>query len=180
MMTWWWWVVAPYLCSCLFACPLRIDPYYLTTATNRQTTINVTTTTTTCVVSKFPNQYFRTRGLALHISLIVPVRFHALNLRIRARAHVNDLHDYDDAVVVVFRCLVKAQTLENPHELDCSIKTRPNALIMKLHVVSMFAAAILMSSWVWTRASLDNFWRLWCKCVLCVHVCVRTTCVFYS
>ncbi|XP_051975053.1 smoothened homolog isoform X2 [Xyrauchen texanus] len=48
---------------------------------------------------------------------------------------------------------------------ECAIKNRPSLLVEKINLFSMFGTGIVMSTWVWTKATILIWKRTWCRIV---------------
>ncbi|CAB0012230.1 unnamed protein product, partial [Nesidiocoris tenuis] len=46
---------------------------------------------------------------------------------------------------------------------DCRLSTRPSLAMLQLHILSLFASGMLMSTWVWTRTTLDTWSRFFAR-----------------
>ena len=66
----------------------------------------------------------------------------------------------------IFSCQANisvVQMLDNVTSSSCEMESRPSIVAMVIHVLSFFGAVIAMSSWTWTRASLEAWERLFRK-----------------
>ncbi|PIO29611.1 hypothetical protein AB205_0040210, partial [Aquarana catesbeiana] len=45
---------------------------------------------------------------------------------------------------------------------ECEIKNRPSLLVEKINLFAMFGTGIVMSTWVWTKATIIIWKRAWC------------------
>ena len=45
----------------------------------------------------------------------------------------------------------------------CEIESRPSLVAMEIHIFSYFGAGIVMSSWVWNKATKDAWARFFRK-----------------
>ncbi|KAI7791837.1 protein smoothened [Triplophysa rosa] len=48
---------------------------------------------------------------------------------------------------------------------ECAIKNRPSLLVEKINLFSMFGTGIVMSTWVWTKATILIWKRTWCRII---------------
>lgn len=48
---------------------------------------------------------------------------------------------------------------------DCDMKNRPSLLVEKINLFAMFGTGISMSTWVWTKATLQIWKRTWCRVI---------------
>ncbi|XP_053572338.1 smoothened homolog [Bombina bombina] len=46
---------------------------------------------------------------------------------------------------------------------ECEIKNRPSLLVEKINLFAMFGTGIVMSTWVWTKATIIIWKRAWCR-----------------
>ena len=53
-----------------------------------------------------------------------------------------------------------AQIRENKTETTCEIEERPSLAVAIIHIFAFFGAGVAMSSWSWTKASLEAWKRL--------------------
>ncbi|CAK8689281.1 unnamed protein product [Clavelina lepadiformis] len=57
------------------------------------------------------------------------------------------------------------ETLSGYPPVTCILKNHPNLSVLKLNLVALFGTGIVMSSWVWTKASFLNWRRAWYKLI---------------
>uniref|UniRef100_A0A8C9SW50 Protein smoothened n=1 Tax=Scleropages formosus TaxID=113540 RepID=A0A8C9SW50_SCLFO len=48
---------------------------------------------------------------------------------------------------------------------ECTIKNRPSLLVEKINLFAMFGTGIVMSTWVWTKATVLIWKRTWCRII---------------
>ncbi|MFT7805528.1 smoothened homolog [Arapaima gigas] len=48
---------------------------------------------------------------------------------------------------------------------ECAIKNRPSLLVEKINLFAMFGTGIVMSTWVWTKATVLIWKRTWCRVI---------------
>ncbi|XP_048864698.1 smoothened homolog [Brienomyrus brachyistius] len=48
---------------------------------------------------------------------------------------------------------------------QCAIKNKPSLLVEKINLFAMFGTGIVMSTWVWTKATLLIWKRTWCRII---------------
>ncbi|KAG1695552.1 Ubiquitin carboxyl-terminal hydrolase 20 [Nymphon striatum] len=76
------------------------------------------------------------------------------------------MNSFRDFVICEANVSVVQNFARNTTEpLKCQIKSRPNLLVVQIHLISFFAAGVIMSSWVWTKASYDA-WKRWLRKLL--------------
>uniref|UniRef100_A0A0K8S5C7 Protein smoothened n=1 Tax=Lygus hesperus TaxID=30085 RepID=A0A0K8S5C7_LYGHE len=46
---------------------------------------------------------------------------------------------------------------------DCRMSTRPSLAMLQLHILSLFASGMLMSTWVWTRTTVNTWSRFFAR-----------------
>ncbi|GFW58049.1 smoothened homolog [Trichonephila clavipes] len=86
------------------------------------------------------------------ILIICTFACHAYDF-INRKDWMESLRDY-----IVCQAMNSAQPSSEFSVPICSLKNRPNISVMYLHVACMFAFGVLMSSWAWTKTSL-NVWK---------------------
>nr|CAB3266401.1 smoothened protein [Phallusia mammillata] len=57
------------------------------------------------------------------------------------------------------------QQLSGSPPLTCNLKNQPSISVIKLNLIALFGTGIVMSAWVWTRASFANWRRAWFKLI---------------
>nr|XP_039263187.1 smoothened homolog [Styela clava] len=71
----------------------------------------------------------------------------------------------DANITILEKLRVEIDDPAAPEAGGCKIKNRPNIAVMKLHLFAMFGTGIVMSTWVWTKASFMNWRRAWFKLI---------------
>ena len=63
---------------------------------------------------------------------------------------------------VIFSCQANvsvAQIRDNKTTTSCEIEERPSLVAAIVHIFAFFGAGVAMSSWTWTKASLEAWQR---------------------
>ena len=72
------------------------------------------------------------------------------------------------ATFALFRCKANVtilETLSGSPPTECHLHNQPSLGVIKVHLVALFGTGIVMSTWVWTKASAANWRRAWFKWV---------------
>ncbi|GFQ74707.1 smoothened homolog [Trichonephila clavata] len=92
------------------------------------------------------------------ILIICTFACHAYDF-INRKDWMESLRDY-----IVCQAMNSAQPSSEFSVPICSLKNRPNISVMYFHVACMFAFGVLMSSWAWTKTSLNVWKRFFHRC----------------
>lgn len=55
---------------------------------------------------------------------------------------------------------------------DCRMEARPSLAMVQLHLLALFTAGVVMSSWVWTSSTVDTWFRFLKRCTICSFIVI--------